>query len=85
MFMKNASDVAIRVARTFLQSAIGTFLGLFVTGQFTRKVGEATLPNWDSLTTLGIAAGTAGVVAAVSFIYNLLDSSNGAQVLPKLK
>lgn len=59
----------IRAARTFFQSAIGTFLALGV----LQGVVDAGAIDLDALARAAVSAGAAGVISVLSFIQNALE------------
>lgn len=78
---RRLSEPLRRAARTFIQAFLSTFIALVTTGQFTEKVGNATVPNWDQLDTLLLACGTAGVVSLGTWLYNAVEGWLGKDIL----
>jgi hypothetical protein len=66
-------DAVIRGARTFLQAFLGTFLAL--------TTGITGAPEGEALQTALVAAGWAGVIAAVAFAQNALEEATGRRGL----
>lgn len=80
-WIKPHSDKLRRALRTFLQAFLASLVALWLTGNFSTidEATGATVPNWASLDTLVIAAGTAGLVALVSYLQNLLEDKTGSE------
>jgi hypothetical protein len=66
-------DAVIRGVRTFLQAFLGVFIALSTSG----AMGIDSVPDLEVLKRAAIAAGWAGVVAAVSFVQNALEDASG--------
>ena len=66
-------DAVIRGVRTFLQAFLGVFIALSTSG----AMGIDSVPDLEVLKRATIAAGWAGVVAAVSFVQNALENASG--------
>ena len=66
-------DAMIRGVRTFLQAFLGVFIALSTSG----AMGIDSVPDLEVLKRATIAAGWAGVVAAVSFVQNALEDVSG--------
>jgi hypothetical protein len=66
-------DAVIRGVRTFLQAFLGVFIALSTSG----AMGIDSVPDLEVLKRATIAAGWAGVVAAVSFVQNALEDASG--------
>jgi hypothetical protein len=66
-------DAVIRGVRTFLQAFLGVFIALSTSG----AMGIDSVPDLQVLKRAAIAAGWAGVVAAVSFVQNALEDASG--------
>lgn len=77
------NDALRRAIRTFLQSFMASFLALITTGQFTTKVGDATVPNWSAWDTLLISCLLSAFIALVTWAYNALENLTGKDILVK--
>jgi hypothetical protein len=75
------NDSLRRAARTFIQAFITSFLTLMATGQFTTKIGDATVPNWSTLDTLLLSCGLSALIALVTWLYNWLEGWTGKDIL----
>jgi hypothetical protein len=80
-WIQSPPDWMRRGLRTFLQAFLASLVALWLTGSFSTidEATGATVPNWASLDTLVIAAGTAGLVSLVAFIQNLLEDKTGSE------
>jgi hypothetical protein len=70
--MQQFHDPLVRAVRTFVQSFIGIFLALIVSGNAT-----STVPDFTFLKTTALAAAWGGFIALLSFIQNALEDSTG--------
>jgi hypothetical protein len=76
--MQHIPDPVIRAGRTFVQSFIGIFLALVVSGSASNAV-----PDYSILKTAALAAAWGAFIGLLSFIQNQLEQSTGQKILPK--
>lgn len=78
MNLQPYAPAARRALRTFVQ----TFLAVVIAAPAFHALGSGTV-DWSALKTLAVSATGAGIVALVSFLYNLIEDSTGIQVIGK--
>ena len=74
--MSRIPDPVIRAGRTFIQSFIGIFLALIVSGNATN-----TVPDFTFLKTTAIAAAWGGFIALLSFIQNSFEDQTNVPTI----
>ena len=74
--MHQFHDPLVRATRTFVQSFIGIFLALVVSGNTT-----STVPDFTFIKTAALAAAWGGFIALLSFIQNALEDSTHTTAL----